>query len=43
MKDIASQGQAYLKPATGALDDRVVTCFIKCIRTYYSAVYDICV
>ena len=40
---MASQGQPYPKTAIGALDDRVVGCFIKCIRKYYCAVYNICV
>ena len=40
---MASQGQPYPKTAIGALDDRVVGCFIKFIRKYYCAVYNICV
>ena len=43
MRDMASQGQPYPKTAIGALGDRVVACFIKFIRKYYCAVYNICV
>ena len=40
---MASQGQPYPKTAIGALNDRVVACFIKYIRKCYYAVDNICV
>ena len=40
---MATQGQPYPKTAIGALDDRVVSCFIKDIRKYNCEVYNICV
>ena len=41
MRDIASQGQPYPNTVIGALDDRVVACFIRFILKYYCAVYNI--
>ena len=40
---MVSQGQAYPKPAIGALDDRIVVCFMKFLRKYDCEVYNICV